>query len=360
MAGWRDCLPPYPDQQSRIGPGGHPPAGFEPARRLLAAALAAADPAEQLRLGREAVALCPDLAGHYLALRDHVRALHPSAVPGPPPGADPGGPDAAPASPLAAAAPLDTVRPDWDGDLGPVSPLHFGQNAVWVRDGLGLWDGSATPPGPDAAVLGLVAGLRPGVLRFPGGTRAMRYHFAGAIGPLAARTPQCDTFTGRADPTGYGLDEFLGVAARVGAEVTLVSPWNDAPPEEAAALVAYVNADPGSTAPIGDGTTWGTAGDWARRRAANGHPDPYGVKFLEIGNEQYLIIPTPPETSCGRPFPFCPASAGRRRGCRRRRGHTPSSSGGRRRWCAASIRRSGSGRRPTRATTGRTPRRPWR
>jgi alpha-N-arabinofuranosidase len=100
------------------------------------------------------------------------------------------------------------------------------------------------------------------------------------------------------DPAGYGLDEFLGLAARVGAEATLVSPWNDAPPEEVAALVAYVNAETSSAITISDdlsNTTWGTGGDWARRRADNGHPAPYRVPFLEIGNEQYLIIPTPPD-----------------------------------------------------------------
>ena len=181
--------------------------------------------------------------------------IHPSDLPGRGPDADPGGPDTVVELLGALTSPMDTIRPDWDGDLGPVSPLHFGHNTVWVRDGLGVWDASASPPGPDPAVIGLVAGLRPGVLRFPGGTRAMRYHFAGAIGPLARRKGQCDTFTGKTDATTYGLDEFLRVAEQVGAEVTLVSPWNDAPPEEAAALIAYVNADPGSAVPIGDGTT---------------------------------------------------------------------------------------------------------
>jgi hypothetical protein len=197
---------------------------------------------------------------------------------------------------------MDLVRPDWGGDLGTVSPLHFGHNTVWVRNGLGIWDVSAKPPRPHAAVLALVKGLRPGVLRFPGGTRAMRYHFAEAIGPLAGRKDQCDTFTGLEEKPTYGLDEFLRLAGQVGAQVTLVTPWNDAPPEEAAAMVAYVNARPDSTVALGK---WGTAGDWARRRADNGHPDPYGVRFLEIGNEQYLLTPTPAPKVCGRPFRFC-------------------------------------------------------
>jgi len=83
------------------------------------------------------------------------------------------------------------------------------------------------------------------------GTRAMRYHFADAIGPAAARKPQCDPFTGALDATTYGLDEFLAIAEGLGAAVTLVAPWVDGTPEEAAALVAYVNAPAGSTVPLG-------------------------------------------------------------------------------------------------------------
>ena len=103
----------------------------------------------------------------------------------------------------------------------------------------------------------------------------MLYHFAGAIGPRQGRTPQCDPYTGEFDPTGYGPDEFLQLATQLGAEVTLVSPWVDGTPEEAAALVAYVNANPASTVPLGrddNGTDWGTAGDWARRRAGTVTP----------------------------------------------------------------------------------------
>ena len=187
-----------------------------------------------------------------------------------------------------------------------MTPRSFGHNTVWVRGGLGLWDEATQTFHPE--VVDLVRALRPGVLCFPGGTRAMLYHFAGAIGPRQGRTPQCDPYTGEFDPTGYGPDEFLQLATQLGAEVTLVSPWVDGTPEEAAALVAYVNADPASTVPLGrddNGTDWGTAGDWARRRAENGHPAPYGVPFLEIGNEQYLSACTPPPTSCGRPGRFC-------------------------------------------------------
>jgi alpha-L-arabinofuranosidase len=135
----------------------------------------------------------------------------------------------------------------------------------------------------------------------------MRYHFEQAIGPLAGRTPQCDPFTGETDPTGYGVDEFMTVAASLGASVTLVTPWVDGSPQEAAAFVAYVNASASSTFAIGvdaSGTNWQTAGYWAQQRATNGHAAPYGVKFVEIGNEPYSSLPAGPPTSCGRPSQF--------------------------------------------------------
>lgn len=198
------------------------------------------------------------------------------------------------------------VSPAWslvspDASTGIV----LGHNAIWSRGGLGLWDD--TSHAADPTVAPLVAALHPAALRFPGGTRAMRYHFAQAIGPLTSRIPQCDPFTGETDPTGYGVDELMTIAESLGAAVTLVTPWVDGSPQEAAAFVAYVNAAPSSTFAIGvdaNGTDWGTAGDWGQKRAANGHAASYGVAFVEIGNEPYSSLPVGPPTSCGRPSQF--------------------------------------------------------
>ena len=259
--------------------------------------------------GAQAVALGPDLAELYGELVRHIQLRQEA-------GADYWKGTASPQKVFGTQAPTvadglealgnrGSVTPRWSDPRGTVSRLHFGHNAVWVRGGLGIWDeGNGVP---DREVLTLVAALKPGVLRFPGGTRAMRYHFDGAIG--ANRAPQCDTFTGQLDSTRYGLDEFLQIAESVGAQVTLVSPWVDGTPQEAAALVAYVNGRTDSTALIGvddNNKDWRSAAYWARKRADNGHPDPYGVKFLEIGNEQYLAQGTPPPQSCGRPYRFFP------------------------------------------------------
>ena len=216
--------------------------------------------------------------------------------------------EARPSSPVDAATPTAVVKlsPLWSDAGKPFTRRALGHNAVWSRGGLGLWDESRGAPRAD--VLSLVKALSPAVLRFPGGTRAMRYHFDEAIGPKAARRPQCDPFKGTTDATGYGLDEFLPLARQLAAEVTLVAPWVDGTPEETAALIAYVNADASSTVSIGvdaNGKDWGTAGQWGALRATNGHAEPWGVGFLEIGNEPYLDLRAGPTSgSCGRAGQF--------------------------------------------------------
>ncbi|MBV8760177.1 MAG: hypothetical protein JO257_22990 [Deltaproteobacteria bacterium] len=195
----------------------------------------------------------------------------------------------------------------WDQPIGAVSPALLGHNAVWSRGGLGIWDDATHAVRPD--VDALVTALHPGIVRFPGGSRAMLYHFDETIGPYAGRKPQCDTFTGQLDPTTWGMDEALQYAEQRRAAVTLVTPWGDGTPERAAAMVAYANATSASTITIGvdaNGHDWGTAADWAARRATNGHPAPYAVPFVEIGNEQYLSL-RPGTNVCGTDHAFTQA-----------------------------------------------------
>lgn len=199
------------------------------------------------------------------------------------------------------------LEPHWDNAIGDLSPRLLGHNTVWSRGGLGLWDETAKTVKPD--VEPLVTALSPGMLRFPGGTRAMVYHFDETIGPYADRKPQCDSFLGEFDATSWGMDEALRFGERLGAETTLVSAWHDGTPERAAAMIAYANALPDSAVVIGvdaNGRDWGTAGEWAARRVANGHAAPYRVPMLEVGNEPYLDLPTGKDV-CGTEHPFTQA-----------------------------------------------------
>jgi hypothetical protein len=163
-----------------------------------------------------------------------------------------------------------SLDPAWSTSGVAVPRDLFGHNTVWSQGGLGLWDDSASALVPSAVQE--VQALQPGLLRFPGGTRAMRYHFDQARG--ATRTPQCDPFKGALDATTYGPDEFLALAAMLGVDVTWVAPWVDGSPDESARIAAFVADKP-------------------------------AVKYLEIGNEPYLGLPVGPTTgSCGRPSQF--------------------------------------------------------
>ena len=162
------------------------------------------------------------------------------------------------------------IAPAWDGAAIDVPRAVLGHNTVWSRGGLGLWDDAAGDVDPGAWPH--VEALAPGALRFPGGTRALRWHFAGTIGD--ARTPQCDTFSGELDATRYGFAEMLDVADRLGAPVTLVTPLGDGTPAEAGEMFGYAQ---------GAGAE---------------------VLVVEVGNEPYLSLPVGPGTSCGRPGRF--------------------------------------------------------
>ena len=162
------------------------------------------------------------------------------------------------------------VDPAWSSAGVPISRDLFGHNTVWSQGGLGLWDDGARAL--VASAVQEVQALSPGLLRFPGGTRAMRYHFDEARG--ATRTPQCDPFKGTLDATTYGPDEFFALADSLGSDVSWVAPWVDGSPSESQRIAQFLADKP-------------------------------QVKLLEIGNEPYLGLPAGPSSgSCGRATQF--------------------------------------------------------
>ena len=89
----------------------------------------------------------------------------------------------------------------------------------------------------------------------------------------------------------FGYDEFLQLSEQLKSEPILVVNFRDGFLEQkpladaamhAAGLVAYCNAGLGAELPEG-------MPDWPSVRAANGHPEPYGVKLWQIGNETWFF-----------------------------------------------------------------------
>src|SRR6185312_1330382 len=116
---------------------------------------------------------------------------------------------------------------------------------------------------------------QPAFIRWPGGSYASTYKWKEGIGRYAARGYHPNTvWGGYSDYYGFGTDEFLALCRKVGAEPLIVLPAPGTKPEQVAYAmdwVRYLN-DPPST-------------DWGRKRAANGHREPYEVKLFQIDNE---------------------------------------------------------------------------
>lgn len=115
--------------------------------------------------------------------------------------------------------------------------------------------------------------LRSGVYRFPGGNFVSAHEWRDAIGDRDRRPPRMDPAWNAVQPNDVGTDEFLTLCRLLDVEpyITVNAGFGDA--WSAAQLVEYTNG--AATTPMG------------RLRAANGHPQPYGVKFWGIGNEAW-------------------------------------------------------------------------
>lgn len=130
---------------------------------------------------------------------------------------------------------------------------------------------------PEDAVLGLwrrdvteaLMAMNPGVVRW-GGSTTEGYEWTQGIGPWDQRAP-FTTCWGGLEPNFVGMEEFVQLCEYIGAEPLLCLRWSGKQPEDAAAQVEYFNGGPET--------------EWGRKRAENGHAEPYSVTYWQIGNE---------------------------------------------------------------------------
>jgi len=124
---------------------------------------------------------------------------------------------------------------------------------------------------PDAVAA--LKSLRSGVYRFPGGNFVSAHEWRDAIGDPDKRPPVMDPVWNAVQPNDIGTDEFMTLCRLLGVEpyITVNAGFGDA--WSAAQYVEYANGS--VSTPMG------------KLRAANGHPEPYCVKFWGIGNEAW-------------------------------------------------------------------------
>ncbi|KAK3946351.1 putative alpha-L-arabinofuranosidase C [Diplogelasinospora grovesii] len=115
------------------------------------------------------------------------------------------------------------------------------------------------------------------VVRYPGGNFVATYHWQDGIGPRDQRPKRPELAWLGVESNRFGTDEFMhwlsvlseGKQKRV--EPYLCLNMGTGTLDEALAWVEYCN---------GTRDTY-----WANRRRANGHPEPYRVKYWALGNE---------------------------------------------------------------------------
>ncbi|MDH7598034.1 MAG: alpha-L-arabinofuranosidase C-terminal domain-containing protein [Sedimentisphaerales bacterium] len=136
-----------------------------------------------------------------------------------------------------------------------------------------------------------VADLRPPIIRWPGGCFASLYLWKDGIGPQHKRHKYPAYMWDDQDNNAYGTDEFLRMCEKIGAQPLLVI--NTGLLDSACGAMAQFKLDSPSDYLAyaldwmeycnGDAKTT----KWGAVRAANGHPEPYRVRYWEIDNETW-------------------------------------------------------------------------
>jgi alpha-N-arabinofuranosidase len=154
----------------------------------------------------------------------------------------------------------------------------FGQFAEHLGFGIyeGIWVGkdSKIPNtrGIRNDVVNALKAIKVPNVRYPGGCFADEYHWRKGIGEKRAVTLN-PNWGGVIEPNTFGTHEYLDFLDQIGSEAFLSVNVGSGTPQEAAEWLEYLTTDQPT--------------DLAKERAANGHPKPYKIAFLGIGNESW-------------------------------------------------------------------------
>lgn len=123
--------------------------------------------------------------------------------------------------------------------------------------------------------------LNPSCLRWPGGGYVAQYNWKWGIGPQEKRVRWPNWMWLDYDQNSFGTDEFIRLCRQINSEPVIV------------VSVGFERPDADSTEILQDACDWlaycnePATGKWGSVRAANGHPEPYNVKYWEIDNEMW-------------------------------------------------------------------------
>jgi alpha-N-arabinofuranosidase len=154
----------------------------------------------------------------------------------------------------------------------------FGQFAEHLGHGVyeGVWVGPESPipntRGIRNDVVAALKALKVPNVRWPGGCFADEYHWRKGIGRERIVTLN-PNWGGVTEPNTFGTHEFMDFVDQIGSTAYLSVNVGSGTPQEAAEWLEYLTTAQPTTL--------------AKERAANGHPAPYEVPYLGIGNESW-------------------------------------------------------------------------
>jgi alpha-L-arabinofuranosidase len=167
-----------------------------------------------------------------------------------------------------------------DAAIGTISPRLYGHFAEHLGrccyDGLWVGTGRKDIPhynGFRADVVDALKAMPVPMLRWPGGCYADHYHWRDGIGPERMQRLGMSCGLQVEDDNSLGTHEFMAFCRMIGAEPYLAGNVGSGTPQELCDWVEYCNSAVRTTL--------------SRERAANGSPEPFGVKLWGVGNENW-------------------------------------------------------------------------
>jgi len=162
-----------------------------------------------------------------------------------------------------------------------------GKGTLWIDQVSLIPENTYRSHGGRRDIMEAIVSVGPAFIRWPGGWFAETYHWQAGIGQVELRSPTRKYYSsvrGKNDPSWesnrFGTDEFIQFCADIGTIplLTINIGYEGGKPleeylREAADWVEYCNG--------GAETKFGAL------RVANGHREPYGVMYWEIGNEPW-------------------------------------------------------------------------
>jgi len=164
--------------------------------------------------------------------------------------------------------PIGTIAPEIYG--------HFIEHLGGViYDGVWVGPDSKIPNegGIRKAVLDALKAVQAPVVRWPGGCFADSYDWRDGVGPEGARKARTN-FWGGTESNAFGTQEFLRFCTLAGAKPYLAANVRSLPARDFYRWIEYCNSPAGST-------------EGAKERAAQGHEEPYDVRYWGVGNESW-------------------------------------------------------------------------